>query len=67
MITVAGRILELLKSHDSGLTARQIADELCTTPGHISSRLSKLVAYGILKKTTSRNADDTECRIYTRP
>jgi DNA-binding Lrp family transcriptional regulator len=44
------RIVEMLRGSPSGLTSREIAERLGTTAGRMSSRLSKLAAYGIIGK-----------------
>jgi hypothetical protein len=47
------------------LTARDIADRLGTDSRNISSQLSKLAAYGIIKKTRGRITQDaTVSNIY---
>ena len=40
--------------HPNGLTSSEIAERLGATAGNISSRLSKLAAYGIIAKTHYR-------------
>jgi len=45
------RIIEMLRGFPNGLTSKEIAERLGTTAGNISSRLSKLAAYGIIGKT----------------
>src|SRR5882757_7320673 len=47
------RIVEMLRGSPEGLTAKDIAERLGTTAGNISSRLSKLAAYGIIGKGRS--------------
>jgi DNA-binding Lrp family transcriptional regulator len=50
------------------LTAKEVADRLGATAGNISSRLSKLAAYGIIRKTRGRIAHDAPaCAIYNAP
>jgi DNA-binding Lrp family transcriptional regulator len=44
------RIIEMLRGSPEGLTSKDIAERLGTTAGNISSRLSKLAAYGIIGK-----------------
>jgi DNA-binding Lrp family transcriptional regulator len=62
------RILEILRGSPSGLPAKEIAERLGVTPGNISSRLSKLAAYGIIKNTQSRIAHNGSARaIYHAP
>jgi hypothetical protein len=46
-------IIAMLRASPNGLTAKEIADHLGTTAGNISSRLSKLAAYGIIGKARS--------------
>jgi predicted transcriptional regulator len=46
----ADRIVAILRNCPNGLTAQEVADQLGSGAGNISSRLSKLVAYGIIKK-----------------
>jgi hypothetical protein len=41
-------VIEILRGSPHGLTAMEIAQRLGTTAGSISSRLSKLAAYGII-------------------
>jgi hypothetical protein len=41
-------VIEILRGSPNGLTAMEIAQRLGTTAGGISSRLSKLAAYGII-------------------
>jgi Winged helix-turn-helix DNA-binding len=52
------RILEILRSCPYGLTAKEVADRLGATASNISSRLSKLAAYGIIIKTRGRIGHD---------
>jgi len=62
------RILEILQGCPYGLTAKEIADRLGVTTSNISSRLSKLAAYGIIKKTRGRIAHNVPpCAIYNSP
>jgi DNA-binding Lrp family transcriptional regulator len=59
MVTkLTDRILEILRSCPYGLTAKEVADRLDATASNISSRLSKLAAYGIITKTRGRIAHD---------
>ena len=69
MVTkLSDRILETLRGYPYGLTAKEIAERLGLTVGNISSRLSKLAAYGIIKKTRSRTAHNVSaCTIYHAP
>jgi predicted transcriptional regulator len=45
------RIIAILQGSPNGLTSNEIAERLGDTAGNISSRLSKLAAYGIIGKT----------------
>ena len=45
------RIIAILRGSPHGLTSNEIAQRLGATAGNISSRLSKLAAYGIIGKT----------------
>jgi len=57
MVTkLTDRILEILRSCPYGLTAKEVAGRLDATASNISSRLSKLAAYGIIIKTRGRIA-----------
>ena len=44
------RIIVILQEFPNGLTSNEIAQRLGATAGNISSRLSKLAAYGIICK-----------------
>jgi DNA-binding Lrp family transcriptional regulator len=48
------RILEILRGYPYGLTAKEIAERLGVPAGNISSRVSKLAAYGVIEKTRGR-------------
>jgi DNA-binding transcriptional regulator GbsR (MarR family) len=48
------RIIAILQVSPNGLTSSEIAERLGATAGNISSRLSKLAAYGIIAKTHYR-------------
>jgi hypothetical protein len=72
------RILEILRSCPYGLTANEVAGRLGATAGNISSRLSKLAAYGIITKTRGTSAHDLsdqpsinvhihKCAVYNAP
>jgi DNA-binding MarR family transcriptional regulator len=41
-------IIDMLRAAPNGLTPKDIAERLGTTAGNLSSRLSKLAAYGII-------------------
>ena len=67
------RILEILLGCPYGLTAKEVAGQLDATAGNISSRLSKLAAYGIITKTRGRIAHGASplaiyrCAVYNAP
>jgi DNA-binding Lrp family transcriptional regulator len=44
------RIIALLQGSPNGLSSQEIAERIGATAGNISSRLSKLAAYGIIGK-----------------
>jgi predicted transcriptional regulator len=69
MVTkLTDRILEILRSCPYGLTAKEVAARLGATVSNISSRLSKLAAYGIIVKTRGRIAHNASpCAIYNAP
>jgi transcriptional regulator len=50
MSEFSDHIIEMLLASPSGLTSTDIAAHLGTTTGNLSSRLSKLAAYGIIGK-----------------
>jgi DNA-binding Lrp family transcriptional regulator len=59
------RILEILRGCPYGLTANEVANRLDVSPSNIGSRLSKLAAYGIVRKTQGRIAHNAPpCAIY---
>ena len=63
------RILDILRSCPYGLTANEVAARLGATASNISSRLSKLAAYGIVIKARGRIAHDVsphavKCAVY---
>ena len=45
------RIITILRGSPNGLTSNEIAERLGATGGNLSSRLSKLAAYGIIGKS----------------
>jgi hypothetical protein len=68
MTEFTDRILEILRSRPRGLTAKEVAQQLGATSSNISSRLSKLAAYGVLEKTRGKIACDVSvCAIYHAP
>jgi len=50
MAKFADRVLQVLSNCHSGLTSDQIAQRLGTTTGKVSSPLSKLAAYGLIRR-----------------
>ena len=59
------RIIEILRGCPSGLTSKDIAKLLGTSPVNLSSRLSKLAAYGIIGKIRGTSAvHGTNAAIY---
>jgi DNA-binding transcriptional ArsR family regulator len=61
----AERILDVLRHSPSGLTAKEVAERLGAPVSHVGSRLSKLAAYGVIKKRRGRIASDAApCAIY---
>src|SRR6202035_4894049 len=72
------RILEILRSCPCGLTAKEVAGRLDATASNISSRLSKLAAYGGIIMPRRRIAHDASqlaiyscavhsCAVYNAP
>jgi CRP-like cAMP-binding protein len=62
------RIIELLRGCPSGLTSKDIAKLLGTSPVNLSSRLSKLAAYGIIDQVRgTRAVHGTNAAIYRAP
>ena len=45
------RVIAILQESPNGLTSNEIAERFGTTAGKLSSRLSKLAAYGIIGKS----------------
>jgi hypothetical protein len=61
------RISELLDSCPHGLTSAEVAARLGTTTAKVSSPLSKLAAYGVIKRTWGRpGANENPRTIYGR-
>ncbi len=54
MTKFANRIIEILRNAPNGLTAKEVAERLGATRSNIGSQLSKLAAYGIIKKARGR-------------
>jgi DNA-binding IclR family transcriptional regulator len=49
------RIIDILEASPTGLTSKDIAAHLGVTAGSLSSRLSKLAAYGVIGKAPRRS------------
>ena len=61
-------IIEILRGCPSGLTSKDIAKLLDTSPVNLSSRLSKLAAYGIIGKVRGTMAlHGTKGAVYRAP
>ena len=58
------RIIEMLRGSPNGLMSKDIADRLSTTAGNISSRLSKLAAYGIIGKARGPLVNGSRVTVY---
>ena len=54
MTEYTDRIVTILAECPQGLTAKQVAKRLGVSSRNLGSRLSKLVAYGIIRKTRAR-------------
>ena len=64
----ADLILNILRNSPSGLTAKEVADQLGGTRSNIGSRLSKFAAYGIIKQSRGRTTPRaSSSAIYTFP
>jgi DNA-binding transcriptional regulator GbsR (MarR family) len=50
MTDFPGRVIEILRSSPNGLTSKEVAERLGINPVNMSSRLSKLAAYGFIGK-----------------
>jgi DNA-binding Lrp family transcriptional regulator len=62
----ADRICEILRSEPRGLSAREVARLLGASSENINSRLSKLVAYGVLNKIPGRTGSNVRrCAVYS--
>jgi transcriptional regulator len=61
-------IVEMLRASPNGLTSNEIAARLGTTAGNLSSRLSKLAAYGIIGKARrSLDRNSSRATVYQAP
>jgi hypothetical protein len=64
----ADHILNVLRNSPSGLTAKEVADQLGGTLSNIGSRLSKFAAYGIIKQNRGRTTPTaSSSAVYTFP
>ena len=62
------RIIDILRSCPNGLTSKDLAERLGTTRRNLSSRLSKLAAYGIIGRVRGTVAEHgTNGAIYKAP
>ena len=62
------RIIQILRGCPNGLTSKDIAERLGTTRRNLSSRLSKLAAYGIIGRVRGTVAEHgTKGAIYRAP
>jgi DNA-binding NarL/FixJ family response regulator len=60
-------IIDMLRAAPNGLTSKDIAERLGTTAGNVSSRLSKLAAYGIISKARGALVSDGSRGTVYRP
>jgi CRP-like cAMP-binding protein len=68
MTDFPNRIIHILRGCPNGLTSKDIAERLGTTRRNLSSRLSKLAAYGIIGRVRGTVADHgTKGAIYRAP
>ena len=68
MTDFPSRIIHILRSYPNGLTSKDIAERLGTTRRNVSSRLSKLAAYGIIGRVRGTVAEHgTKGAIYRAP
>ena len=68
MTDFPNRIIHILRSCPNGLTSKDIAERLGTTRRNVSSRLSKLAAYGIIGRVRGTVAEHgTKGAIYRAP
>lgn len=57
MSDFSNRIIDILRSCPNGLTSKDLAERLGTTQRNLSSRLSKLAAYGIIGRVRGTVAE----------
>jgi Mn-dependent DtxR family transcriptional regulator len=55
MSVFSDSVIEILRASPTGLTSKDIAERLGATAGNVSSRLSKLAAYGVISKARDNN------------
>ena len=68
MTDFPNRIIHILRSCPNGLSSKDIAERLGTTQRNLSSRLSKLAAYGIIGSVRGTVAEHgTKAAIYRAP
>ena len=68
MTDFPNRIIQILRGCPNGLTSKDIAERLGTTRRNLSSRLSKLAAYGIIGRARGTVAEHgTKGAIYRAP
>ena len=60
-------VIEILRGSPRGLTAMEIAQRLGMTAGSISSRLSKLAAYGIIGLARGKPIRHSRSNVYMAP
>jgi len=61
-------IIEILRASPNGLTSNDIAARLGTRAGNLSSRLSKLAAYGIIGKVRrTLGGNHSRATVYQAP
>jgi DNA-binding transcriptional regulator GbsR (MarR family) len=58
-------IIEMLRASPNGLTSNDLAARLGTSAGNLSSRLSKLAAYGVIGKARRPlDRNDSRATVY---
>jgi predicted transcriptional regulator len=68
MSEFSDRIIEMLRASPNGLTSHDIATRLGKTAANVSSRLSKLAAYGVIGKARrSLNRIGSRGTVYQAP
>ncbi len=65
MTEFSDRIIEMLRASPNGLTSNDLAARLGTSAGNLSSRLSKLAAYGLIGKARRPlDRNDSRATVY---